>query len=100
MVGLILFLPLRWYRAPELLFGARYYDMSVDMWAVGAIIGELYNLNPLFASTTDINQIFRILQVLGTPTQENWPVRWHEVVGFDFRFPWFEVDGCCAFSPW
>ena len=48
--------------------------MGVDMWAVGVIIGELYNLNPLFAGNTDINQIYSILQVLGTPTPETWPV--------------------------
>lgn len=54
----------RWYRAPELLFGAHHYDLGVDLWAAGAIIGELYNLNPLFAGSTDINQIYRILQVM------------------------------------
>lgn len=38
----------RWYRAPELLFGSRHYGLSVDLWAVGAIFGELCTLNPLF----------------------------------------------------
>ena len=31
----------RWYRAPELLYGARAYGTGIDMWAVGCIIGEL-----------------------------------------------------------
>ena len=38
----------RWYRAPELLYGARNYTKAVDMWAVGCIIGEMFNKNPLF----------------------------------------------------
>jgi len=31
----------RWYRSPELLFGARIYGTGVDMWAVGCILAEL-----------------------------------------------------------
>ena len=38
----------RWYRAPELLYGARKYDEGVDLWAVGCIYGELINNSPLF----------------------------------------------------
>lgn len=39
----------RWYRAPELLYGAKNYDLGVDIWAVGCIFGELLNSSPLFA---------------------------------------------------
>ena len=53
----------RWYRAPELLFGARHYDAAVDMWGVGAVFIELLNLNPLFPGRSDIDQLFRVLQV-------------------------------------
>lgn len=38
----------RWYRAPELLYGARFYSASIDMWAVGCIFGEMLNNSPLF----------------------------------------------------
>ena len=31
----------RYYRAPEILFGAQYYGPAVDMWSVGCILGEL-----------------------------------------------------------
>ena len=65
----------RWYRAPEILFGARRYDAGVDLWAVGAIAAELLALKPLFAGNNDIDQIFRVFQVLGTPTNSSWPVR-------------------------
>jgi len=38
----------RWYRSPELLYGARRYDEGVDLWAVGCIFGEMLNNSPLF----------------------------------------------------
>ncbi|KAJ0064445.1 hypothetical protein NL108_006504, partial [Boleophthalmus pectinirostris] len=64
----------RWYRAPELLYGARKYDEGVDLWAVGCIFGELLNSSPLFPGENDIEQLCCVLRVLGTPTQETWPV--------------------------
>lgn len=63
----------RWYRAPELLFGARHYGVGVDLWAAGAILGELLNHGPVFPGENDINQIYRVLQVLGQPSPEEWP---------------------------
>lgn len=63
----------RWYRAPELLYGARKYDEGVDLWAVGCIFGELLNSSPLFPGENDIEQLCCVLRVLGTPTQETWP---------------------------
>ena len=36
-----LFLSSRWYRCPELLFGARNYGGAVDLWAVACIMAEL-----------------------------------------------------------
>lgn len=38
----------RWYRAPELLYGARYYTSAIDMWSIGCIFGEMLNNSPLF----------------------------------------------------
>ena len=38
----------RWYRSPELLYGAQHYDGGCDMWAVGCVLGELLNHAPLF----------------------------------------------------
>ncbi len=63
----------KWYRAPELLFGARHYGPAVDLWAVGVIFGELACLRPLFPGHNDLDQLYRILQVLGTPTPASWP---------------------------
>ena len=55
----------RWYRAPELLFGTRWYDDGVDTWGAGVIFAELLSLAPLFPGHSDIDQLFRVLQILG-----------------------------------
>uniref|UniRef100_A0A8D0GIG4 Cyclin-dependent kinase 20 n=1 Tax=Sphenodon punctatus TaxID=8508 RepID=A0A8D0GIG4_SPHPU len=63
----------RWYRAPELLYGARKYDEGVDLWAVGCIFAELLNNSPLFPGENDIEQLCCVLRVLGTPNPRIWP---------------------------
>uniref|UniRef100_A0A0B6ZPS9 Cyclin-dependent kinase 20 n=1 Tax=Arion vulgaris TaxID=1028688 RepID=A0A0B6ZPS9_9EUPU len=63
----------RWYRAPELLYGARKYDEGVDLWAVGCIFGELLNNSPIFPGETDIEQLCLVVKVLGTPNEKTWP---------------------------
>jgi cyclin-dependent kinase 8/11 len=74
-----------WYRAPELLMGARYYTPAIDLWAVGCILAELLSLRPIFKGEEakfDINnkklvpfqknQFLKIIEVLGVPTERNW----------------------------
>ncbi|XP_078485552.1 cyclin-dependent kinase 20-like [Ciona intestinalis] len=63
----------RWYRSPELLYGARRYDEGVDLWAVGCIFGEMLNNSPLFPGENDIEQLCCVLRVLGTPNETIWP---------------------------
>ena len=63
----------RWYRAPELLYGARSYGPAVDMWALGCIFAELMLSRPYFAGTSDLDQLAKVFAALGTPTEEDWP---------------------------
>uniref|UniRef100_A0AAY5KRP6 Cyclin-dependent kinase 7 n=1 Tax=Esox lucius TaxID=8010 RepID=A0AAY5KRP6_ESOLU len=63
----------RWYRSPELLFGARMYGVGVDMWAVGCILAELLLRVPFLAGDSDLDQLSKIFEALGTPTDETWP---------------------------
>lgn len=63
----------RWYRAPELLFGAKQYGIGIDMWAVGCILAELLLRAPLFPGESDLDQLTKIFSVFGNPTEENWP---------------------------
>uniref|UniRef100_A0A0K0FKX0 Cyclin-dependent kinase 7 n=1 Tax=Strongyloides venezuelensis TaxID=75913 RepID=A0A0K0FKX0_STRVS len=63
-----------WYRPPELLFGASNYSTSVDIWSVGCIIGELLLRTPIFTGRSDIDQLSKIFNLLGTPKLEDWPL--------------------------
>jgi cyclin-dependent kinase 8/11 len=75
-----------WYRAPELLLGARQYSPAIDLWAVGCILAELLSLRPIFKgeeAKIDLNnkksvpfqknQLLKIVEILGTPNLKSWP---------------------------
>ncbi|XP_065213655.1 cyclin-dependent kinase 6 [Planococcus citri] len=61
-----------WYRAPEVILGLS-YTTSVDIWACGCIIAEMYLKKPLFPGSSEVDQLDRIFQIVGTPSNENWP---------------------------
>ncbi|KAH8698257.1 serine/threonine-protein kinase KIN28 [Talaromyces proteolyticus] len=63
----------RWYRPPELLFGARQYSAVVDVWSIGMVFAELLLRVPFVAGNSDMDQIAKISEAFGTPTEENWP---------------------------
>ncbi|KAG9039787.1 cyclin-dependent protein kinase [Tulasnella sp. JGI-2019a] len=73
-----------WYRAPELLMGARHYTKAIDCWALGCILGEMLSLRPMFKgeeakldSKKNVpfqrDQVVKIVEVLGTPDATKWP---------------------------
>ncbi|XP_037090136.1 cyclin-dependent kinase 7-like [Pollicipes pollicipes] len=62
----------RWYRAPELLFGAQMYGTGVDVWAVGCILAELLLRIPFLAGDSDLDQLTKIFMAMGTPNEETW----------------------------
>lgn len=59
-----------WYRAPELLFRKRLYSFEVDMWAVGCLLAEIALGEPLFNGETEIEQLFKVFRMTGSPSQE------------------------------
>ncbi|TVY57141.1 Serine/threonine-protein kinase KIN28 [Lachnellula suecica] len=63
----------RWYRPPELLFGAKHYSGAVDIWSVGLVFAELVIRTPYIAGDTEVGQVGLICQAVGTPTEGNWP---------------------------
>ncbi|KAL6792525.1 serine threonine protein kinase [Trichoderma sp. SZMC 28013] len=62
-----------WYRAPELLLGTRTYDAAVDMWSVGCIMGELITREPLLQGSNEVDQISKVFELCGVPTEDSWP---------------------------
>mgnify|MGYP000270448700 FL=1 len=81
-----------WYRAPEVLLGCKQYSVPIDIWSAGCIFAEVAQKKPLFIGDSEIDQLFKIFRVLGTPTEDNFP----GVTGFsDYKptFPkWSPVD--------
>ncbi|XP_053397135.1 cyclin-dependent kinase 8-like isoform X1 [Mercenaria mercenaria] len=70
-----------WYRAPELLLGARHYTKAIDIWAIGCIFAELLTSEPIFhCRQEDIktsnpyhhDQLDRIFNVMGFPQEKDW----------------------------
>ncbi|KAL4787687.1 putative cell division control protein 2 kinase [Aspergillus varians] len=62
-----------WYRSPEILLGGRQYSTGVDMWSCGAIFAEMFTRKPLFPGDSEIDEIFKIFRLLGTPDETLWP---------------------------
>ncbi|KAK3232768.1 hypothetical protein CYMTET_56895 [Cymbomonas tetramitiformis] len=61
----------RWYRAPEILLGSTKYTFGVDMWSSGCILGELLGGKPMFQGTSTMNQLDKIMEITGRPSQED-----------------------------
>ncbi|POS82820.1 kinase-like protein [Erysiphe pulchra] len=60
----------RWYRAPEVLLRAGEYSSPVDIWAIGAMAVEVATLKPLFPGANEVDQVWRICEIMGSPG--NW----------------------------
>ncbi|KAL1845771.1 Cyclin-dependent kinase catalytic subunit [Paecilomyces lecythidis] len=87
-----------WYRSPEILLGGRQYSTGVDMWSVGAIFAEMCTRKPLFPGDSEIDEIFKIFRLLGTPDESIWP----GVTSFpDFKasFPKWKRESTRALVP-
>lgn len=61
----------RWYRGPELLLGSTNYGFGVDMWAIGCIMGEISDGQPIFPGDSEVDQLYIIQKVLGPLTAEH-----------------------------
>ncbi|KAG5119201.1 hypothetical protein JHK82_033621 [Glycine max] len=75
----------RYYRAPELIFGATEYTASIDIWSAGCVLAELLLGQPLFPGENQVDQLVEIIKVLGTPTREE--IRCMNPNYTEFRFP-------------
>ncbi|KAL3517111.1 hypothetical protein ACH5RR_024013 [Cinchona calisaya] len=85
----------RYYRAPELIFGATEYTTAIDMWSVGCVMAELLLGQPLFPGESGVDQLVEIIKILGTPTREE--IKCMNPNYSEFKFPqikphpWYKV---------
>ena len=89
----------RWYRAPEVLLRSRNYNSPIDVWAIGCIMAELYTNRPLFAGSSEPDQIYKICSVMGTPTQSCWPEGLRLAAQLGFKFPQFVATPLSSLVP-
>ncbi|XP_055306681.1 cyclin-dependent kinase 2 isoform X2 [Sitodiplosis mosellana] len=75
-----------WYRAPEILLGTKLYATSVDLWSLGCIFAEMILRKPLFAGDSEIDQLYKIFQMMGTPNEQIWPGV-SQMPDFGLKFP-------------
>ncbi|XP_043724152.1 probable serine/threonine-protein kinase At1g54610 [Telopea speciosissima] len=61
-----------WYRPPELLLGATYYGVGVDLWSAGCILAELLVGKPIMPGRTEVEQLHKIFKLCGSPSEEYW----------------------------
>jgi len=88
----------RYYRAPELMLGSTHYTSAIDIWSIGCVLGELLLGKPLFPGETHVDQLVKIIRVLGTPTSEQMSAMNPECTS-EFQFPevkpkeWMRIFG-------
>ncbi|XP_063068500.1 glycogen synthase kinase-3 beta-like [Engraulis encrasicolus] len=75
----------RYYRAPELIFGATDYTSSIDVWSAGCVLAELLLGQPIFPGDSGVDQLVEIIKVLGTPSREQ--IREMNPNYTEFKFP-------------
>ncbi|CAI7885046.1 unnamed protein product, partial [Closterium sp. NIES-53] len=75
----------RYYRAPELIFGATEYTTAIDIWSAGCVMAELLLGQPLFPGESGVDQLVEIIKVLGTPTREE--IKCMNPNYTEFKFP-------------
>ncbi|KAI3648955.1 hypothetical protein MP228_006809 [Amoeboaphelidium protococcarum] len=75
----------RYYRAPELIFGATDYTPAIDVWSAGCVMAEMILGTPLFPGESGVDQLVEIIKILGTPTREQ--IKSMNQNYTDFKFP-------------
>jgi len=83
-----------WYRAPEILLGAKYYSSSIDVWSLGCIICEFVLLRPVFPGDSEIDQLYKMFQKLGTPNEQIWPGV-TDLKNYQNEFPYWKKEKIC-----
>lgn len=75
------------------------YNSPIDIWAVGCIMAELYTFRPLFPGKSEIDEIFKICSVIGTPDKEDWSEGYQLAAAMNFKFPNFTRTSLAILIP-
>lgn len=89
----------RWYRAPEILLKSTNYNSPIDVFALGCIMAELYTQTPLFSGNNEIDQIYKICSILGTPNHNSWAEGYRLAAQIGFSFPQFQPVSLTTLMP-
>jgi serine/threonine protein kinase len=85
----------RYYRAPELIFGATDYTTQVDVWSTGCVIAEIILGCPVFPGESASDQLVEIIKILGTPSKNQILAMNNEATEFKFpqikAYPWIKI---------
>ncbi|XP_026759919.2 cyclin-dependent kinase 2 [Galleria mellonella] len=87
-----------WYRAPEILLGAKFYSTAVDIWSLACIFAEMASGRTLFPGDSEIDQLFRVFRALGTPGGGVWPAA-RRLPDFRAAFPRWPARPARALLP-
>ena len=60
--------------------GARDYTNKADIWGAGCIFAELFRRKPILMGNTDMDQLMKVIELAGSPTDDNWP-GWSQYAG-------------------
>ncbi len=76
----------RWYRPPELILGRDDYDKSIDIWAIGCVIAEMIDGEPVFGGENDLDQLYLVQKCLGplTPQHNEYFLKNPKFIGMKF----------------
>lgn len=81
-----------WYRAPEVLLGSHVYGPAIDIWSIGCVFYELAHRRPIFYGESEVGQLFKIFECLGTPNESLWQGS-SQLPEMKFTFPKWTVNG-------
>ncbi|KAG0202989.1 serine/threonine protein kinase, CMGC, CDC2/CDK sub [Mortierella sp. GBA30] len=81
----------RWYRPPELFLGEKKYGPAVDMWGIGCVFGEMLFGRPVLQGNSDQDQLDKIFQLCGSPTEDTMP-GWSSLPGLEEKGVVYQVN--------
>ncbi|KAF8986034.1 serine/threonine protein kinase, CMGC, CDC2/CDK sub [Entomortierella lignicola] len=81
----------RWYRPPELFLGQKKYGPAVDMWGIGCVFGEMLFGRPVLQGNSDQDQLDKIFQLCGSPTEDTMP-GWSSLPGLEEKGVVYQVN--------